>query len=109
MECVPAARAVVLNVAAPFACNEAFPRLLVPSKNLIEPVGTPLPDFGTTLAVNATLWPTVIWIPEAVSIVVVATAVCVITTLTALDTELLSLLSPPYEHVIDCVPTDNEL
>jgi hypothetical protein len=82
MECVPAARAVVFSVAVPPAFNEAFPRLVVPSKNLIEPVGTPLPDCGTTLAVNATRWPIVIWVAEAVSIVVVATAICVTTTLT---------------------------
>ena len=64
MECVPAARAVVLNVAVPPAFNETFPRLVVPSKNLIEPVGTRLPDCGTTLAANVTLWPIAICVAE---------------------------------------------
>ena len=39
----------------------------------------------------------------------VATVLCETTTLTTCDTELLSLLSPAYEAMIDCVPTDNEL
>src|ERR1700734_1484584 len=101
MECVPTARAVVLNVAVPPAFNEAFPRLVVPSKNLMEPVGTPLPDCRSTLATNDTLLPVVICIAEADSAVVVATMLCETTTLTACDTELLSLLSPAYEAVID--------
>jgi len=109
MECVPTARAVVVKADAPPAFNDTFPRLVVRSKNLMEPVGTPMPDCGATLAVNVTLWPMVIWFEEAVSNVVVATGVCVTTTLTALDTELLSLLSPPYEAVIGCVAAGNEL
>ena len=94
MECVPAARAVVLKVAVPPAFNEALPRLVVPSKNLMEPVGTPLPDCGTTLAVNITLWPVVTCVAEADSVVVVATIPCETTTMTTGDTELLSLPSP---------------
>src|SRR5580693_3437952 len=97
MKCVPAARAVVFNVAVPPGFNDALPRLFVPSKNVMEPAGLALPDCATTLAVNDTLWPIVIWFAEAVSVVVVATAVGApaTTMLTAFDTELASLLFPP--------------
>jgi hypothetical protein len=47
-----------------------------------------------TVAVNVTLRPLVICATEAVSVVVVATVLCVTTTLTALETELLSSSSP---------------
>jgi hypothetical protein len=44
--------------------------------------------------VNVTLWPVVICVADAESVVVVATIPCETTTLTAWETELLSLLSP---------------
>ena len=90
---VPAAKVVVVNVATPLAFKFAAPSV-VPSRNVTVPVGTLLPDCGATVAVNVTLCPVVICAAEAVSVVVVATVLCVTTTLTALETELLSSLFP---------------
>ena len=97
IECVPAARVVVVNVAVPLAFKDPVPRVVVPSRKVTVPVGTLLPACGVTFAVNVTLCPVVTWVEEADSVVVVAivTWLCVTTTLTALETELPSLLSPP--------------
>jgi hypothetical protein len=89
-------RVVVVNadVALPF--KDDVPRVVVPSRNVTVPVATLLPACGDTLAVKVTLCPVVTCVAEAESVVVVAmdTMLCETTTLTACDTELLSLLSP---------------
>ena len=95
MECVPAARAVVLNAVVPPAFNETFPRLFVPSKNLIEPAGTTLPDCGTTLAVKVTLCPLLMVVAEEARTVLVGTTADVMVTVTGCEVEPASLESPP--------------
>jgi hypothetical protein len=83
-----------VKVATPLAFKVPVPRVVVPSRNVTVPVATLLPDCGATVAVNVTLCPLVICAAEAVSVVVVATVLCVTITLTAVETELLSSLSP---------------
>ena len=52
--CGPAARADVLNVALP-PLSVAVPRAFEPSRNVIEPVGVPLPGAtADTVAVKVT-------------------------------------------------------
>ena len=51
-------------------------------------------ECGTTVAVNVTLCPFVICAAETVSVAVVATVLCVTTTLAVLEIELLSSLFP---------------
>ena len=52
--CGPAASAVVLNVALP-PLSVAVPRVVEPSRNVIEPVGVPLPGAtAVTVAVKVT-------------------------------------------------------
>jgi hypothetical protein len=48
----------VEKVAAP-PLSVAVPRVLLPSLNVIVPVGVPLALTGVTLAVRATVWPKV--------------------------------------------------
>ena len=85
-----------MNVATPLAFKVDVPSVVAPSRNVIVPVGTLLPAWGATVAANVTLCPIAICVAEAVSVVVVATVaeLCATTTLTALETELLSSLSP---------------
>jgi hypothetical protein len=52
---VPAARDVVLNVACPETFSVPVPRVMVPSLNITEPVGTP--PLELTVAVKVTDWP----------------------------------------------------
>ena len=54
---VPAGKELVLNVATPLAFKVPVPRVVVPSRNVTEPVGTLLPLCGVTVAVNVTLCP----------------------------------------------------
>jgi hypothetical protein len=92
----PTASAVVLKVATPLAFSGPVPRLVDPSRKVTVPVGTPLVDWGVTVAVNVTLWPAVTCIAEAVNAVVVAAVVgaAVTATLTAAETDPAFLLSP---------------
>jgi hypothetical protein len=94
IEFVPTARAVVVNVATPLVFKVPAPSVVVPPRNVTVPVGTLLPECGATVAVNVTLCPVVICAAEAVSVAVVATVLCVTTTLTVLEIELLSSLFP---------------
>jgi len=93
IDCVPTAKAVVVNVATPPAFRVPCPSV-VPSRNVTVPVGTLLPDCGATVAVNVTLCPGVTSAAEAVSVVVVAPVLAVTTKLNAFETELLSSLPP---------------
>jgi hypothetical protein len=95
IDCVPAARALVLKEAAPLALRVAVPSAVVPSRKVTVPVGVVLPDAGATVAVNVTLWPVLICVAEAVNEVVVATRVCVTLTMSAAETELESVVLPP--------------
>ena len=70
-ECVPFVRVEVVSVAEP-ELRFAVPIWVVPSKKAAVPVGVPEPDLGATVAVNVTLWPVVICVLEAASVVVVA-------------------------------------
>ena len=112
MEFVPTGSEAKFNVAPPVAVSGAVPRLVDPSRNVTVPVGTLLPDWGATTAVRVTLCPGVSWVPEAVRVVVVGKAplgTVVTVTLTAVDEEPVSLLSPPYTAVIEFVPTAREV
>jgi hypothetical protein len=95
IDCVPAAREVVLKEAAPLALRVAVPSVVAPSRKVTVPVGVVLPEAGETMAVKVTLCPVLIWVAEGVNEVVVATKVCVTVTVTAADTELPSLVLPP--------------
>jgi hypothetical protein len=95
IDCVPAAREVVLKEAAPLPLSVAVPSAVVPSMKVTVPVGVVVPDAGETMAVNVTLWPVLICVAEAVNAVVVATKVCVTLTVTAVETELELVVLPP--------------
>jgi len=97
MECVPAAREVVVNAAVALPFKVDVPRVVVPSRKVTAPVGTLLPAWGMTLAVNVTLCPAASSVEDAESVVVVAIETCAAVTVTgtADETELPSLLSPP--------------
>ena len=82
IDCVPAARVVVLNVATPLALRVAVPRLLVPSRNVTVPVATLVPDCGETVAVKVTLCPGLMAVAEEVRTVLVGTTAEVMVTVT---------------------------
>ena len=88
---------MVVNAAVALPFKDDVPRVVVPSRKVTVPVGTLLPAWGVTLAVNVTLCPGASWVEDAESVVVVAMETCapVTVTLTADETELPSLLSPP--------------
>jgi hypothetical protein len=71
--------------------------------NVTVPVGTPLPGFCVTVAVNVTLVPTFTFAALATS----AVEVCAIVTVSVTAFEVLAalLLSPAYTAVIECCPT----
>jgi hypothetical protein len=95
MESVPAGSVVVLNDATPLEFNVAVPRVAVPFRNVIKPVGTVLPEAGVTAAVNVIFCPVLIWVAEAVRAVVVETKFDVRVTTTGDEVELASFVSPP--------------
>jgi hypothetical protein len=95
IELAPVGSVVVLKEAAPLALSAPVPSVVAPLWKVTVPVGVVLPDAGATVAVRTTFCPGVIWTAEAVSVVVVATTVCVTFTVTAEETELASLLLPP--------------
>jgi hypothetical protein len=95
IDCVPAARVVVVSVATPTALRVAVPRLVVPSRNVTVPVGTLVPDCGETVAVKVTLCPLLMVVAEEVRTVLVGAAAEVMVTLTGGEVELASLESPP--------------
>jgi hypothetical protein len=94
-ECEPTARAVVLKVAVPVVSRVPLPSELVPSRKLTEPVGTPLPVFGFTTAVNATCAPLTAVAGAAVSVVVVGVPAAMVN-VTAAEFEAALPVSPPY-------------
>ena len=57
---LPAARLLIgLLVAMPLPFSGTWlPKGLPSMKNLTDPVGVPLPEFGVTVAVKVMLWPT---------------------------------------------------
>jgi hypothetical protein len=61
----------VASVATPALFNEIVFRVVVPSVNVAEPVGVPVPDDGVTVAVKVTDWPVVMDEADAVNVVVV--------------------------------------
>jgi hypothetical protein len=87
--------AAVLKTAVPLAFKAADPNVLVPLTKVTVPVGTVVPDFGATVAVKVTLCPVLTWVGEAVSDVVVGTLLEVIFTVTAVEVDPASFVSPP--------------
>jgi len=69
--CVPTARFALLKEEAP-PLRATTASWDWPSRNVIEPVGTPVPDCGATVAVNVIAWPEVAYVDEADTVVVVA-------------------------------------
>jgi hypothetical protein len=67
------------------------------------PVGTPLPGFCATVAVNVTLVPT--FTLEALAISAVDVCAKLTVTVTAVDVLAALLLSPPYTAVTELVPS----
>ena len=105
IDCVPAARVVVVNVATPLAFKVPVPKVAVPSRNVTVPVGTLLPDFGVMVAVKVTLCPLLMEVAEELSTVVVAITADVMVTVMGCEVEPASLESPPYDAVIESDPT----
>jgi hypothetical protein len=85
----------VLKNTVPLEFSVPVPRVVDPSKNVIVPAGTVLPDCGATVAVKTRFSPESICVAEAVNVVVVATTVCVTVTTTTADEELASVVLPP--------------
>jgi hypothetical protein len=54
--CDPRGSEVVLNVADP-TVNSEVPRVALPARKVMVPVGTPLPEIGATLAVKMVVPP----------------------------------------------------
>lgn len=91
---VPPAKLVLLNEANP-PLNIADPICVERSRNEIEPVGTPLPDWAVTPALKVTLCPLVTCVADAESEVAVPIfAGAVITTEIAFDVEAAKFGSP---------------
>ena len=106
----PTGSAVVEKVATPLF-RVWLPRFVVPFMNVTVPVGVPVPPFaGVTVSVNVTLAPLVIVIGAAVSTLVVAGSVCVVT-VTAKAGEVLAanVVFPVYAAVMEWTPTASVL
>ena len=81
----PTGSAVVWYVAVPPARATVF-SAVAPSVNVTLPVGVPLPDAGATVSVSVTLVPAVIFVGDALSVLMVAVnAACVTVIVTAAD------------------------
>ena len=77
MEWVPSDREARFKLAPPLAFNCAVPKLAEPSRKVIVPAGTLLPDCCATAAVKVMLCDGNTWVEDAESVVVVATgALC---------------------------------
>jgi hypothetical protein len=74
---------------------------VAPSRNVTVPVGVPPDD--VTVAVKVTDWPDVDGLMELANAVEV---LALTTWLTAPDVLVARFVVPPYEAVIECVPTD---
>ena len=100
IECVPPVSVEMLKVAFPLPIVPV-PSVVLPSRNVTVPVAVE----GETVAVNVTAEPYVDGFNDDATVMVVLTlfTVCVNTD----DVLLLSFVSPPYEAVIECDPTDN--
>ena len=98
MECEPTASVEVENVAWP-ALSVPVPSVVVPSRNVTEPVGVPT---AVTVAVKVTACPAVEGFSEEATAVVVGwpITVCV----SAVEVLPANVVSPEYLAVIECVP-----
>src|SRR5262249_13572045 len=93
MECVPALRDVVVNVAWPLAFSVPVPSMVVPSRKFTVPLGVPVPGAVTlTVAVKVTHWPKTGGLGETVN--VVGVALDVVTVAVLLDIAMLPETSP---------------
>jgi len=88
---------MVVRLADPEPSRVPVPSVTVPSKNVAEPVGTAVPDTGTTFALNTIVAP-VAAVEGPVNVVVVATRPAALTEMESGETETLGLKleSPPY-------------
>lgn len=102
----PGANEDVLNVACAAASSVAVAICVVPSKNINAPVGTPLPMFGLTDAVNVTDCRKGAGFAEDVSPVEVAAVLTV--SLTAAEALPAKLGSPEYFAVMEWVPSASD-
>ena len=57
IECAATANEEAVNVADPEELSESVPSVVVPSRKVTVPVGTPEPEEGLTVAVNVTACP----------------------------------------------------
>jgi hypothetical protein len=104
MVCVPRLRVEVAKVAWPEAFSVLVPSVVAPSRNVTVPPGVPAPGaLAVTVAVNVTACPNTEGLAEAVTIVLVPSALTVCAS--AADVLVLKLVSPPYTAVIECAPT----
>jgi len=86
----------------PFAPRVPGPSCVDPSLNIADPVGTPDPVMGTTVAVNVTVAPRLAGVIEEDTVVVVA--IIATTTDTAFEVEGAKFASPEYCAMIESVP-----
>jgi hypothetical protein len=94
---VPPGSVVVVRVAVPDALSVPVPRAVVPSRNVIVPVGVvDIPEGGATAAVRVTLPPGAMLALLEVSVVVVASrAVAEMTRLTVAEVDAANVASDP--------------
>jgi hypothetical protein len=92
---LPAGSDVVLKVATPLELIGPVPKVVDPFRKVTKPEGMVFPDWGVTVAVKVTFCPVLICVAEAVSAVLVGTALEVMLTMTAEEAEPASVESPP--------------
>jgi hypothetical protein len=104
---LPDASEELLNVAVPALFREPVPSVVVPSINVTMPVGAVGVDepgaTTVTVAVSATVWPTLEGLGDAASVVVVAAWFTV--WFNTLEVPEAKMLSPEYEAVMLWLPT----
>jgi len=102
IECVPTVSVEVVKLATPLPFNVPAPSAVAPSRKVSVPLGVPgLLD--VIVAVNVTGAPLDAETPELTRTAVVAA--CVMASVAAIEVLAVKLESPPYDAVIECVPT----
>jgi len=104
IECEPAARAEVANVAEPDAFSVPVPRLVAPSRNDTVPVGVFVPLAGVTLAIKETLAPDAAVDGPVSTVVVPRSAAALMVIEIAGDVLPEKFASPGYCAVMECTP-----
>jgi hypothetical protein len=102
MECEPAVKVAVVNVAWP-ALKVPLPIVVAPSRNVIVPVG--VPAAAVTVAVKVKLWPAVDGFNEEVRVVLVLAPVATFLNRYAVIVPVRGLLPVPVIVEVDSCPS----